>query len=121
LVLKAGGLGAKAEKTTRESSNWTDRTPAERPPSTTMGSGQGLKSVKVEPPPVTQTVQPRQTWGLAHRPRVIAVGVLIGVALWFVHKRHTLVPEPWLEGHFDPLGYDKSYLLTGKEAEDLFL
>jgi len=86
-----------------------------------MGSGQELKSVKVEPPPVTQTVQHRQACRIAHRSRTIAVGVFIGVALWFVHKRHTFVPEPWLEDHFDLLGYNKSHPLAGKEAEELFL
>ena len=86
-----------------------------------MGSGQGLKSVKVEPPPATQTVQPRQTCKLVHRRRAIAAGVLIGVALWFVHKRHTFVPEHWLGDHFDLLGYDESHPLAGKEAENLFL
>ena len=88
---------------------------------TAMGSGQDLKSVKVELPPVTQTVQPRQACRLTHRRRTIAVGVLIGAALWFVHKRHAFVPEPWLEGHLNLLGDDKSYPLTGKEAEELFL
>ena len=86
-----------------------------------MSSGHGLKSVKVEPPPVTQAVQPRQACRPARRCRTIAVGVLIGVALWLVHKRHTFAPKLWLEGHLDLLEYDKSYPLTGKEAEELFL
>lgn len=86
-----------------------------------MGSGQGLKSVKVEPPPVTQTVQPRQACRLAHHRRAIALGLSIGVLLWLVHQRHTFVPEPWLEDRLDLLGYDKSHPLANKEAEEFFL
>lgn len=86
-----------------------------------MGLEQGLKSVKVESLPTTQTVQPKQARRPAYRRRAIAVGVLIGVALWFVHKRHTLAPEPWLEGHLDLLGHEKSDSLTGEEAEAFFL
>jgi len=86
-----------------------------------MGSEGGLKSVKVELPPATQTLHPGKTCRFAHRRRTIAVGVFIGVALWFVHKHHTFVPESSVEGHPDLLGYDESGSLVGKEVEELFL
>jgi len=87
-----------------------------------MGSEEGLKSVKVELPPATQTAHPGKAYRFAHRHRTIAVSVFIGVALWFVHKHHTpFTPESWVKGHPDLLGYDKSGSLTGKEVEELFL
>jgi hypothetical protein len=88
---------------------------------TTMGSEHGQNSVKGELPLTTQTVQPKKACGFAHRRRAIGVGVLIGVALWFAHKRHTSAPEPWLEGHLDLLGHGEPGPLTGKEAEESFL
>lgn len=86
-----------------------------------MGSEPGLKSVKVEPPPVTQAVRPEKACRFTHHRRSIAVGVLLGAALWFVHKQYTFTPESWVEGHLDLLGYDESGSLTGKDAEGLFL
>lgn len=86
-----------------------------------MDSGQSLKSVKVESPPAAQTIEPKQACRLSYHRRAIAVGVFVGVALWFVHKRHTLAPESWSEGRLNLLGYDKSNSLSSKEAEALFL
>lgn len=86
-----------------------------------MDSGKGLKSVKVELPPAAQAIEPKQTSKLSHHRRALAVSVFVGVALWFVHKRHGFVPESWPEGRFDLLEYDKSGSLRGKAAEELFL
>lgn len=90
---------------------------------TTMGSEQGLKSAKVDSSllPATQVVQPKKACRFTHRCRAIAVGALIGVVLWFAHKRHTFTPESWLEGHLDILGYDESESFTSNGAEELFL
>lgn len=86
-----------------------------------MDSGRGLKSVKVEPPPPAQTIEPKQTCRLSRRHRVLAVGVFVGVALWFVHNRHGFAPKSWSEGRFELLGYEKSDSFGGKKAEELFL
>lgn len=86
-----------------------------------MGSEQHQNSAKGELPLAIQTVQPRKGGRFAYRRRTIAVGVLVGVALWFAHKRHAFVPESWSEGHPDLLGYVESGSLAGKEAEELFL
>ena len=86
-----------------------------------MGSEQEQNSAKGELPLATRPVQPKKAcWFACHR-RTIGVSVLIGVALWFVHKRYTFAPELWSEDRFALLGYHKSDTLTGREAEELFL
>jgi hypothetical protein len=79
----------------------------------------GLKLVKAELPLAVQTVRPKKA--CRHRRRVVAVGLLIGAALLFLHKRYAFAPESWFEGHPDQLGYDKSNSPTGREAEEMFL
>ena len=115
---------------TRERMDWHDRGPerarsetreSQPETTTTMDSEQDQNDVKGELPLATQTVRPRKAWGSPLRRRAIGVGVFLGVVLWFVHKRRTFAPEPWLEGSFDPLGHGQSDSLAVKEAEELFL
>ena len=86
-----------------------------------MGFEHGQKPIEAELPLAMQTAQPEKASGFVPRRRTVTAGLLVGLTLWFAHKRYAFAPEPWLEGRLDHSGYDKPGLLAGKEVEELFL
>jgi hypothetical protein len=86
-----------------------------------MGFEHDLEPAKGELPLVIQTPQPKKACRFVPRRRAVAVGLLVGLALWFAHRRCASTSEPLLEEHLDLLGYDIPHSLTGKEVEELFL
>jgi hypothetical protein len=85
-----------------------------------MSSEGGLKSAKDELPLATQDLRHRKARGFIPHLRAIAAGLFTGLALWFVHKRCTSTPAPWLE-EGDLLKHNGYSSFAGKEVEELFL